>query len=1527
VYLDASYGLQPPYTVWVRGARVNVNAATLQTNVIGQDYALVISSDDGALTASLGVTDLGSNSLPPEALVTVANNGSVLLHQRVGANEPNLAEYPGGLYPYPGQTNGSLVQWHFFLFTNVNYNLTNTTFTNSAGSNIATNYTNAIFATFLPPTLTVPVAAPVNESYEAANNADLDLYVSTNEGLLTLDPNVVAMASKSLGQGGSETVLMTNISSVPVFYIGVKSESQQGGDFAFFATLATNFDTPASDGSVTVSAYGLPVVIPDSFDAGGLEGADVFAVVATPMIVRKAVVTAGVEHSNPADLYGTLFHNGQEAVLNHFTGAPGGFTNTYDDLPDGTVVGGGYPVIASDGPGTLRAFIGQEAAGQWRLNEKDNVFTQTGMVTVLTLTVWPQPPNPQIFLITNLPANGSYYGYVDVPDYATNLSIAARGGGGGGALGIYLTNQEVVNTGDYGTNTGLLGGALLLYTNPALNLNLDPVVPNPPPLSGGRWYYDITNESGMTLNNISVVITNGGSWTPNLALTEFNNTLTPLGTDDHTASQICIPADSILASNQSLVSLQVGVRIAKTNADNLVLHLISPQGTSVELYEDRGGPGVTNLGMTATNGSYVYLNFTDDALLAPQLIKFVAPPYGPLPTEVEVYGCSFEPWIVSLGDYGVTNSLFPVTLGTNLEGWTVVSNDVAVVEGRDLYPAYDGISYLALSSGVMTNQIATVPGQPYTLTFAYRGPGLLDWWPMEGDFNDIIGANDGVLTAGGPVTNITGQVGQGIQFPSSTANSDGATINFGTAAGNFGTNDFSVDFWINTMSTNAAEAFLEKRGSCDASSPFWGIRIGGVVPAGILGFELDSGGGTANLHLVATYPINDGLWHHVVCVRKGMDHYIYIDGTFNSQLNHGVVYNVSSDFPLIMGTSVCENHDGTVPFTGAVDELDLWNRALTDVEIAAIYQAGSNHVGKADTTSILPNAEILLNGLTNTTLIAPASGTNWLTNTVYFTAVSSNITLGLQGHTLGMLFDDFVLQTPANLNYVQPEESLAPFTGQNPYGCWTLDVWDTRADASTLTNGVLLSWNLQMTVSSTNVSLVVLTNHVPYTAGSVASNAIAYFAFDVPAGADFDTNRLRNCLSNGVAGFPAPLNLLFDQTALPDGYLAGDYTLLAGVSSGAYVLTNDAPPPALLPGARYFLGVQNSNAYPVTFTLQVDTDILTNTTAIALTNAIAYANTLTAAPQYYSFDVPTNAVLASFEIINPASEVDLYARHALPLPSSATYDYQAAYQGTNDEAIVVATNSFNLLGVAITTNSVPVPLTPGTWYLAACNPDPNHPAVYEVVATYISNGAITLTPLTNFANGAYTTNGITGGTAVPGPDLTNFYTYTVTNLAATAVQFVVSNMSGNVDLIVRNGYLPTPQQMTDGSFNAGTTPQLITIVTNALLPSLVGTTWYLGVPNNTAQTVSFFISATTLTNMQPYTIPAIELWGLSAGAGGFAFTWTALPGAQYEVEVSSDLIHWTQAVTVTTSGYAGAYTDPTPITRQSARFYRVIRTQ
>src|SRR5437868_6551239 len=64
-------------------------------------------------------------------------------------------------------------------------------------------------------------------------------------------------------------------------------------------------------------------------------------------------------------------------------------------------------------------------------------------------------------------------------------------------------------------------------------------------------------------------------------------------------------------------------------------------------------------------------------------------------------------------------------------------------------------------------------------------------WSGEGNANDAIGANNGTLHNG--VSFVPGKLGQAFSF-------DGADdyISFGSGIGNFGTNDFTVDFWIKT---------------------------------------------------------------------------------------------------------------------------------------------------------------------------------------------------------------------------------------------------------------------------------------------------------------------------------------------------------------------------------------------------------------------------------------------------------------------------------------------------------------------------------------------------------------------------------------------------------------------------------------------------------------------------------------------------------------------------------------------------------
>jgi len=64
---------------------------------------------------------------------------------------------------------------------------------------------------------------------------------------------------------------------------------------------------------------------------------------------------------------------------------------------------------------------------------------------------------------------------------------------------------------------------------------------------------------------------------------------------------------------------------------------------------------------------------------------------------------------------------------------------------------------------------------------------------------------------------------------------------------------------------------------------------------------------------------------------------------------------------------------------------------------------------------------------------------------------------------------------------------------------------------------------------------------------------------------------------------------------------------------------------------------------------------------------------------------------------------------------------------------------------------------------------------------------------------------------------------------------------------------------------------------------------------------------------------------VSAGAGQFTLNWPSAPGGQYEVDVSTDLLHWTKAAAVTTIGATGSFSDA--VIQKGARFYQVSRTQ
>jgi hypothetical protein len=213
-------------------------------------------------------------------------------------------------------------------------------------------------------------------------------------------------------------------------------------------------------------------------------------------------------------------------------------------------------------------------------------------------------------------------------------------------------------------------------------------------------------------------------------------------------------------------------------------------------------------------------------------------------------------------------------------------------------------------------------------------PGSISWWPGNGNGNDLAGTNHATLTAGISFTN--GMVGQGFGF-----NGIDSQIRFGNSVGNFDTNDFTIDFWIRTTSTRH-ESVIEKWPTCGVAS-MWTIRIGGTGPGKLESEMFSDALGNDHYSMVSDRAINDGFFHHVAFVRGGTNVVFYVDGVLDVAKGalSGSVSRINNTADLVVGRSICVGVDGTFPFTGQLDELSIYHRALSADEIQTVFNARS----------------------------------------------------------------------------------------------------------------------------------------------------------------------------------------------------------------------------------------------------------------------------------------------------------------------------------------------------------------------------------------------------------------------------------------------------------------------------------------------------------------------------------------------------------------------------------------------------------
>ncbi len=201
-------------------------------------------------------------------------------------------------------------------------------------------------------------------------------------------------------------------------------------------------------------------------------------------------------------------------------------------------------------------------------------------------------------------------------------------------------------------------------------------------------------------------------------------------------------------------------------------------------------------------------------------------------------------------------------------------------------------------------------------------PGIIHQWSAEGDAADNVGNADGVLN--GDISFADGVWGQAFDF-------NGGHVDFGNIA-NFGQSDWSVTLWlqIDNYDDHVWRAIVGKRGECAASS-FWEIRklywenkLHGITCQPI-----------ACTNEVSS-PIGDDEWHHVALIREDCNLRLYFDGIMNDS-NCSDMGVIDNNAHMIAGTNICQEI-----LIGRIDELQIYNRALSQVEMEELADADTD---------------------------------------------------------------------------------------------------------------------------------------------------------------------------------------------------------------------------------------------------------------------------------------------------------------------------------------------------------------------------------------------------------------------------------------------------------------------------------------------------------------------------------------------------------------------------------------------------------
>jgi hypothetical protein len=201
--------------------------------------------------------------------------------------------------------------------------------------------------------------------------------------------------------------------------------------------------------------------------------------------------------------------------------------------------------------------------------------------------------------------------------------------------------------------------------------------------------------------------------------------------------------------------------------------------------------------------------------------------------------------------------------------------------------------------------------------------GVVAYWPLDTDGADLSGNHLDLSIVGAPSFTSSGRVGGAVAFNKNPAQylvRPQSDPQF-----DFGASDFSMQLWVSFNQVDTEQTLVEK--FTGGGGPGWTLTK-------LTGFGEQFYAAPAVV-VNAGWPLTTPAWHHLVVTKSGPAYRIYVDNQLAASGSSSTPL-VASANPLLVGKRNQGDNRG-FPVDGKIDEIAIWNRALTQNEVFLLW--------------------------------------------------------------------------------------------------------------------------------------------------------------------------------------------------------------------------------------------------------------------------------------------------------------------------------------------------------------------------------------------------------------------------------------------------------------------------------------------------------------------------------------------------------------------------------------------------------------